>query len=60
MLWLLELKSGVVEKFRRKYILWIETVEFQTAIVVYFQIKIQLSVFSAYPDVSPYQLPYFR
>ena len=32
------------------------TAELQTTNVAYFQIKIQLSGFSAYPDVSPSQL----
>jgi hypothetical protein len=49
-------KSGVVERFRRRYILYIVTAEIQTANVDYFQRKIQLSGFSAYPDGSPCQL----
>jgi len=44
--------SGVVEKFRRRYILQIVTAELQTANVAYFQRKIQLSGISAYPDGS--------
>jgi hypothetical protein len=35
-------KSGVVERFRRRYVLLILTTEFKTAIVAYFQRKIQL------------------
>ena len=38
------------------YILWIVTAELQTANVAYFQRKIQLSEFSAYPDGTPSQL----
>jgi hypothetical protein len=49
-------KSGVVEEFRRKYILWIVTAKLQTANVAYFQRKIQLSGFSTYLDGSPSQL----
>jgi hypothetical protein len=37
-------------------ILQIVTTEHQTANVAYFQRKIQLSGFSAYPDASPSQL----
>ena len=42
--------------FRRGYILYILTTELQTADVAYFQRKIQLSGFFAYPDGSPSQL----
>ena len=49
-------KSGVVERFRSRYMLWIVTAEIQTASAVYIQRKIQLSGFSAYSDVSPSQL----
>ena len=42
--------------FRSRYILSIVTAGLQTANVVYFQRKIQLSGFSAYPDGSPSQL----
>jgi len=49
-------KSGVVERFRRRYILYIVTAELQTANVAYFQRTNQLSGFSAYPDGSPSQL----
>ena len=49
-------KSGVVDRFRRRYILQIVTAELQTANVEYFHIKIQLSVFSAYADGWPSQL----
>ena len=44
-------KLGAVERFRRRYRLYIVT-----ASVVYFQRKIQLSGFSAYPDGLPSQL----
>jgi len=43
-------KSGVVERFRRRYILLIVTAEIQTANVAYFLKKNQLSGFSACPD----------
>ena len=49
-------KSGVAERFRRRYILQTVTAELQTANVAYFHSKIQLSGFSAYPDCSPSQL----
>jgi hypothetical protein len=49
-------KSGVVERFRRRYMLYIVTAEIQTANVAYFQKRIQLPGFSAYPDGSPSQL----
>jgi len=42
--------SNVVERFRRRYILYIVTAELQTANVACFQRKIQLFAFSAYPD----------
>jgi len=48
-------KSGVVERFSRRYILCIVTAELKTASVAYFQRKIQLLGFSAYPDASPSQ-----
>jgi hypothetical protein len=48
-------KSGVVERFSCRYILWIVTAELQTANIAYFQRKIQLSRYSAYPDGSPSQ-----
>ena len=43
-------KSGVVERFRRRYMLYIVTAELQTADVACFRRKIQLSGFSVYPD----------
>jgi len=43
-------KSGVVERFKSLYMLYVEKAEFQTVIVAYFQRKIQLSGFSACPD----------
>ena len=52
MLWFLELKSGVVERFRRRYILKILTDEIQTAKVACLQRKTRLSEFSAYSDGS--------
>jgi len=49
-------RSGVVERFRRRYILKIVTGEIQTGNAVYFQRKILLSGFSAHPNGSPSQL----
>jgi len=49
-------KSGVVERFRGRYTLRIVTTDHQTNNVAYFQRKIQLSGFSAYPNGSPTQL----
>jgi len=46
-------KSVLVKRFRRRYIPLIATAELQTANVAYFQRKIQVLVFSAYPDGSP-------
>ena len=46
----------MVEKFTHRYILQIVADELQTVNVAYFQRKIQLSGFSAYPDGSPSQL----
>ena len=51
-------KSGVVEKVSRWYILQIVTVELRTDRGAYFQGKIQLSGFSAYPDGSQSQLTF--
>ena len=42
--------------FKRRHVLQIVTAELQTANLAYFQRKIQLSVFFAYPDGSPSQL----
>ena len=42
--------------FRRRYIPYIVTAELRTVNVAYFQIKIQLSRFSAYPQGSPPEL----
>jgi hypothetical protein len=49
-------KPGVVKRFRGGYMFYIVTAEIQTANVAYFQRKIQLSRFSAYPDGSPSRL----
>ena len=49
-LWLLELQTGVVERFRPRCVLW--TAELQTANLAYFQRIIQLSELSAYLDGS--------
>ena len=49
-------KSSVVERVRRRYILLGITTELQTANVAYFQRKVELSGFSAYPNDSPSQL----
>ena len=49
-LWLINVKSGTVESFRSRYILYIVTAELQTVNVAYFQRKIQLSGFATYPD----------
>ena len=46
----------MVDRFRRKHVLYIVTVEPQAVNVAYFQIKIQLSGFSAYPVGSRSQL----
>jgi len=46
----------VIEKFRHRYILKIVTAELETANVAYFQIKIELSGFAAYPDGSQSKL----
>ena len=50
------LQSRIVERFRRSYLLQIVAAELQTANIAYFQRKIQLSGFSAYPDGSASQL----
>jgi len=42
-------KSGVVKMLRHRYILYIVTAKPQTVNVAYFQRKVQLSGFSAYP-----------
>ena len=47
--------SGVVGRFTRRYILYLATAELQIAYVAYFQRKIQLFGFSAYPDGLPSQ-----
>jgi len=49
-------KLGIVERFRRRYIMLRVTAKFQTANAAYFQRKNWLSRFSAYPDGSPSQL----
>jgi len=49
-------KSGVVKRFRGRYMALTVTAELQTANVAYFQRKIQLSGFSEYPDGLPSQL----
>jgi len=46
----------VVESFRRRYILFTETAELQTANLAYFQKRIILLGFSAYPDGVPSKL----
>ena len=46
----------MVERFRRGYILLIETAELQIVNLAYFERKIQLSGFSAHPDSLPSQL----
>jgi hypothetical protein len=51
--------AGVVERFRRRYILYIVTAGLQTANGAYFQ-KVKLSGFSAYPEGPPSHLPRIR
>ena len=46
----------MVKRSRRRYILQTVTAVLQIANLAYFQRKIQLSGFSAYPDISPSQL----
>jgi hypothetical protein len=49
-------KSSVVERLRRRYLLWIVTAELRTANAANFQRKIQLSGLPTNPDDPPSQL----